>query len=293
MRRNLIRKVSINDVKLSSPAFSDDDSNDLLVIDDIARLDFPEQTLQMCFLTFCYCTRGHIEFTSGTQTIRLAPGDLYIGVGEQLIEKISTGDDYGAHAALVSRECMQNSIIGLHQLWPFLLYIYRHPVIHLDPREQRWAERSYAEVRRRYRAHTHRYRHESLSALIRLLYFDICDMLSRRLPAEAPQQSASYRLFDRFIHLLADNFRRERNVCWYSQQLCLTPKYLSEVVKNVSGRTAGQWITSFVVMEIKQYLANTSLSVKEIAAEMNFSNQSFLGKYFKNATGLAPSDFRR
>ncbi|GAY29767.1 AraC family transcriptional regulator, partial [Prevotella sp. MGM2] len=102
-----------------------------------------------------------------------------------------------------------------------------------------------------------------------------------------------YNIFDKFIHLLSDNFRSERNVSWYSDQLCLTPKYLSEVVKNVSGRTAGQWIANFVVMEIKQLLANTSLSVKEIAVRLNFSNQSFLGKYFKNATGFSPSDYRK
>lgn len=293
MPTKTVRRVSINDVKLSTPALLKDDSDDLLVIDNITNIDFPEQTLQMCFLAFCYCTRGRIEFNANAQHIVLTPGDLFIGVGEQMIEKTGTGGDYEGHAVLVSHECMQNSIVGLHQLWPFLLHLYRQPVIHLAPHEQEWVTQSYAEVLRRFRARDHHYRRESLSALIRLFYFDMCDVLRRRVPAETPRQPGSYGVFDRFIRLLAENFRRERNVCWYSEQLCLTPKYLSEVVKNVSGRTAGQWITSFVVMEIKQLLANTSLSIKEIAAELNFSNQSFLGKYFKNATGLAPSDFRR
>lgn len=75
--------------------------------------------------------------------------------------------------------------------------------------------------------------------------------------------------------------------------MCLTPKHLSEVVKQVSGRTAGQWITTLVMIEIKSLLSNTSLSIKEITDEMNFPNQSFLGKYFKNIEGISPSDFRR
>ena len=154
-------------------------------------------------------------------------------------------------------------------------------------------EGSYTEVLRRVKAYSHRYRRESVTALIRLFYFDMCDVLARRAPVAHTQQTSSYNIFDKFIHLLSDNFRSERNVSWYSDQLCLTPKYLSEVVKNVSGRTAGQWIANFVVMEIKQLLANTSLSVKEIAVRLNFSNQSFLGKYFKNATGFSPSDYRK
>ena len=79
---------------------------------------------------------------------------------------------------------------------------------------------------------------------------------------------------------------------WYSNEMCLTPKHLSEVVKNVSGRTAGQWITTFVLVETKTLLKNSTLSIKEIAQEMNFPNQSFLGKYFKNVTGMSPSDYR-
>ena len=80
---------------------------------------------------------------------------------------------------------------------------------------------------------------------------------------------------------------------WYSSEMCLTPKHLSEVVKQVSGKTAGQWITTLVIIEIKSLLRHTTLSIKEVAQEMNFPNQSFLGKYFKNVEGVSPSDFRK
>ena len=73
----------------------------------------------------------------------------------------------------------------------------------------------------------------------------------------------------------------------------MTPKHLSEVVKQVSGKTAGQWITTMVMIEIKTLLKQSSLTIKEIAQEMNFPNQSFLGKYFKNVEGVSPSDFRK
>ena len=140
----------------------------------------------------------------------------------------------------------------------------------------------------------HRFLRDFILSLNRAFYFDICNLLGSRLPDVAKEgKNRSYIIFDRFMRLLSDNFRRERNVAWYSQQIGVTPKHLSEVVKNVSGRTASYWITSFVLMEIKSLLRNTSYSVKEIADKMNFSSQSFLGKYFKNATGISPSEFRQ
>lgn len=75
--------------------------------------------------------------------------------------------------------------------------------------------------------------------------------------------------------------------------MCLTPKHLSEMVKMVSGRTAGQWLTTMVMIETKTLLQDTQYSIKEIAQMMNFQNQSFLGKYFKNIEGISPSDFRK
>ena len=92
---------------------------------------------------------------------------------------------------------------------------------------------------------------------------------------------------------MSQHFKHERSVEWYSSEMCLTPKHLSEVVKLVSGKTAGQWINTLVIIEIKSLLMNTSLSIKEIAMELNFPNQSFLGKYFKNTEGISPSDFRK
>ena len=65
------------------------------------------------------------------------------------------------------------------------------------------------------------------------------------------------------------------------------------MVKMVSGRTAGQWLTTMVMIETKTLLQDTQYSIKEIAQMMNFQNQSFLGKYFKNIEGISPSDFRK
>ena len=78
-----------------------------------------------------------------------------------------------------------------------------------------------------------------------------------------------------------------------SRQLCISPKYLSLVVKQISGRTALEWIENYVTMELRVALKNSTKSIKEIAEDMNFPNQSFLGKYFKEHVGMTPSEYRK
>ena len=80
---------------------------------------------------------------------------------------------------------------------------------------------------------------------------------------------------------------------WYAQQLCITPKYLSEMVKQVSRRTPNEWIDYYVTLEIRVLLRNSTMSIKEISQHLNFPNQSFLGKYFKEHVGMSPSNYRR
>ena len=70
-------------------------------------------------------------------------------------------------------------------------------------------------------------------------------------------------------------------------------KHLSTVVKEISGKTAGEWIDSLVVLEAKALLKSSELSIQEIADELHFANQSFFGKYFKHHTGMSPKEYRR
>lgn len=100
-------------------------------------------------------------------------------------------------------------------------------------------------------------------------------------------------LFYRFIVEVEQNFISERSVAFYAGQLCVTSKHLSAIIKDISGRTAGDWIDSYVINEIKRLLTTTELTIQEISCRLKFSNQSFLGKYFKNHTGISPREFRK
>ena len=94
------------------------------------------------------------------------------------------------------------------------------------------------------------------------------------------------------ISLVSKHHVRERGVGYYADRLNLSPKYLSKVIKKVSGRSAPEWIDGFVVLEAKSLLRYSGMSVKEIAAALNFNSQSLFYKFFLSHTGMSPSAYR-
>lgn len=95
-----------------------------------------------------------------------------------------------------------------------------------------------------------------------------------------------------FVRLVRKYFRIEHSVRFYADRLCISPKYLSLVVKECTGRSAAEIIDEHLLLEAKNLLRFSGKNIQQVAYELNFSNQSSFGKYFKHLTGLSPSEFQ-
>lgn len=97
---------------------------------------------------------------------------------------------------------------------------------------------------------------------------------------------------NRFLRLARDNFKKERFMEFYASQLGITSKHLGRTIKSQTGFTASEWIERLVILEAKVLLKSSSMTIQQIAEELNFPSQSFFGKYFKNIVGISPKEFR-
>lgn len=268
--------------------------SDLIMVDDLAGHELGHSPIQMGFMIIGLCRGGEAVVRISGREHTFHKGDLMISLGDQVFEEMSASDDFHVTFVLMSRRFAQDCVVGLNYMWPYLLYVMKTPVLPMNEEEQTWVWNCYSLLRERVHKAPGRYMREAVIALTRAFYFEICNLLDSRVkPDVSKTQNRAYSIFDQFIRLVSQNFKKERSVEWYSNEMCLTPKHLSEVVKAVSGRTAGQWITTMVIIEMKSLLQNSALSIKEITQEMNFPNQSFFGKYFKNVEGVSPTDFRK
>lgn len=100
-------------------------------------------------------------------------------------------------------------------------------------------------------------------------------------------------IYSAFIDSLGENFKTARDIGYYADKLCITAKHLSQVVKEVSGKTALEIIEEYVLTECKALLLSTTMTIQEISDELNFPSQSVFGKYFKRLTGLSPKAYRK
>lgn len=106
------------------------------------------------------------------------------------------------------------------------------------------------------------------------------------------KKNRSWELLNRFFILLNRHYAKCRDVDFYAKKLCITPDYLYKLCYRAVKTSPKDIIDNQVLMAIKTYLLNTSLSVKHIAAELNFEDPSYLCRFFRRMTNLSPIEFR-
>lgn len=129
----------------------------------------------------------------------------------------------------------------------------------------------------------------SIFYLLGTMWSNRLDEAHKELPARAKRANS---VFANFLKLVSVHHREEHNIDFYADNLLLTPKYLSKFVKEVSGRTASEWIDSFIILDVKNLLKYSDLSIKEIAYDMHFASVPSFYKFFNKMTGLTPAAYR-
>ena len=140
-----------------------------------------------------------------------------------------------------------------------------------------------------------RYNREVLQSIIRCILFDYLELMMQNVPVENELTTEGQHkiLFKRFLELLTTRHVKHQLVDTYAQELCVSPNYLTKVCKEVTGKTALTWIREYTEADIRYYLLNSDLSIKEICDDLGFPNLSFFGKFCRRAFGMSPSDFRK
>lgn len=140
--------------------------------------------------------------------------------------------------------------------------------------------------------YSHPYKIELLQYYFMIFILEMGALASRFSQDSTRRFTRKELLTIQYFSLVKKHFKEERSLAFYSAALFVTPKYLTETVKEVSGQTAGEVIDSYTVQEAKIQLETTSKTISEIADLLQFSDQSSFGKFFKRMTGIAPKYYR-
>jgi AraC-like DNA-binding protein len=193
---------------------------------------------------------------------------------------------------MLSDDFFHEIIKGIHELSSIFIFSRTHPVFTLNKDEVNNICTYFQGIKQKMDKQDHHFRRDVVRSLMMTMIYDLGNVIFRIQSSDRKQSRAEV-IFSQFIDLVENNFREEKRVSWYAKQLCITPKYLSESVKQVSRRTPNEWIDNYVILEARVMLKDSALSIKEIAQQLHFPNQSFFGKFFKEHVGMSPSKYRK
>lgn len=265
----------------------------LILTDRISEAPIPQSSTRLNFILMAMCKKGKAQYSIDTRQQMVKPGDLMFVSERHVVDNYEASPDFECLCIMLTTEYYHGFVQDVKNVSSLLLFSMNNPVVPLTNKEIQVFTNYFETIREKMADTSHHYRSPLIKALLLAMFYDMSNVIYRVERQGNRKHTRAEAIFAHFIRLLEDNFRTLHRVSWYAEQLCITPKYLSEIVKKISLRTPNEWIDSYVILEARVLLKNTTKSIKEITDELNFPNQSFLGKYFKEHVGVSPSEYRK
>lgn len=259
-------------------------------IEDLSKIEMPRKNRDILLIVDIY---GSVTVDVDLQSRIMSPQSLMVLLPGHTITSYNTSSDFKGFMISASIHNLTSALPLLSRLLICAMHFRDNPVVNLSESELVNQVLFRDLLRRKISNSSGIYDSLVINKLCEGIFYETLNLYFTKVDLrKTPQSRRSEALFYNFIVAIEDNFLTERSVAFYADRLCVTSKHLSSVVKEISGRTAGDWIDSYVINEIKNLLATTDLTIQEISCRLKFANQSFLGKYFKNHTGVSPREFR-
>lgn len=241
---------------------------------------------------FLLCRQGTISLIMDEHLYNIQKGDLYVYPAFSQTSIHSFSDDLQGVVGRADFDFVLSSLDSIADTQSHV-YIRFHPLVSLTPIQYQCIEKLIEGIRNRNEIHTS-LSPQIVSALVQAFCYEVIDAYITNTNKEllSKKQTRRDKIFQNFLVALHHNFHMHRDVRFYAEQQNLTPRYFTTLVHQVSGKTPLQWITLFVITEAKQLLSNPKISIKEVANKLNFTEQSFFGRYFKQYAGCSPSEYK-
>lgn len=273
--------------------YSDDD---IVIVDSIQQFtNVREAHVQMGAIVICTC--GRIQGLINGQPIELRQNQVAVIPSHVVITDLMISPDFNIKAMFFTNQILQSFLREKMNIWNEVMYIQRLHVISLTDDDLRFYTCFYDMLSLCFEKDADTpFRSDVIQSLVRSAMLGLCGAMKQQLTGTTHlslEARTSSGHFQRFLDLLHTSEVKHRTVESYASELCLSPKYLSAICKKQSGRTANEWITEHVMEDIRYYLRQTDLSLKQVCDRLGFPNTSFFGKYVREHFGVTPIQLRQ
>lgn len=240
---------------------------------------------------FAFCLEGEAEATINLNTYIIKKGSMVVIPSNSIIQFHKNTAEFRTYMAAFSPRLFDG--IQIRSAIPLMAEILENPVFNLSEEESQTVVRSCKFIYEKSQIPDNPHRKQIMQHLILSLFYEVSHIFQKqRSNMVLRQRTHNEKIMEEFARLVSKHYKKERNVQFYADTLCLTPKYLSTLIKKTSGRSVPEWLRTAVMIDAKVQLKYTTLTVQQISEDLNFPNPSFFGRFFKKHAGITPLEYR-
>ena len=247
----------------------------------------PACPFKVMFTMIMICTRGYMRFRYNLQEYTLKAGTILIIQPNSFGECLEISKDFQVAYISYKDESYieENSASILSQ---FRNKMTQQAVINVSEEKMNELLTIYRTIRKTDTGPYTEFTREALKGYMRVILADTYQELAKMMETNGTdyKKSRSKYLFEKFLNLVQQCYTKERSVTFYAETMYLTPKYLSQVIYQASGRHAGEWIKDYVILEAKILLKSGKYTVQQVGDMLNFANASFFRKILQGCNRM-------
>ena len=272
--------------------------NEIVIVDGIQQFT-QLNAAHVAMNAIVICTNGKAQAQMNGMQMELHKNQVAVIPQNVTVTDVMISPDFDLKGLFLTNRILRSFLNEKISIWNDMMYIHRQHIVTMDEDEILFYTHFYDMITLAIeRGKENPYHTEIIQALLRSAILGLCGAMKWMLSADNQlsivnsQLSTGKSHFQRFLDLLHSTDMKRRTVEAYANELCISPKYLTTICKKNSGKTANEWITEHVLEDIRYYLKQTDLSMKQICDQLGFPNPSFFGKYVKDHFGMTPMEFR-
>ena len=262
---------------------------DLIIIDDIRDVAYFQRPCRLNLMLITLVEQGSIGGKADLISFKASESSLLFLFPDELIEYRETSEDLRIKVIAMSESFSKS--LQTNESFSAFFRLKNNPVVKLKDTDLEIAK-GYFRLISLINGSDNDGRSSAMKHLF-TSFFYMVSHLEGYLEVVNVEKSQREQLFERFHQAVTMHYKESMEVQYYADKLCMAPKYMARIIKEVSGKPAKQWIDEYVILEAKSLMLNDAkMTLLEISEELGFPNQSFFTQFFKKYTGLTPSQFR-
>ena len=283
-------RSSIEDITPADHRIGDD----ILLIDNShtmrAELSSYNEPFRIDMTMAIIYERGSADLKINMRDYHIEAPAVLLVLNDQIYQSAGHSEDLRSKVILMSRSFSDSLFANSGEILPLKSSIMKNPVMKIENEENVFGQ--FFQLLQNIAASPRQeFKIESARHLTLSMFYGYSH-LKHEVNEVKSTNSRQEEIFTKFTELLERHHKKEREIAFYADKMCMTSKHLSQVIKDYTGKTALGLIEEYVISEAKSMLLSTTMSIQQISDELNFPSQSVFGKYFKRVAGISPSEYR-